>query len=137
MLVLAMAVWIGAAGCATTDETPEQAKLEKRFEELGKEKAALDRERGTVDGAAAKLFDKASSTEKKKGLASSKSFCLAPEGLPIPQKGGSIGPLEFDRKQAWFKIKEKPVSGEAGAPSGRESGMTAYEVRLVPEGGDK
>lgn len=120
------AVGLGCASSGSVDKA-EQKRIDQEYAQLKKEKAAVQKQKQAVFARTEKLFDKAGALEKKRKLASSASVAVVPATLPIPAKGGRIGPVEFDRKKAGFKVTE--------AASKEEQGISIYEIKVIPEGG--
>jgi hypothetical protein len=114
------------ASCATTTtSSADQEKIEQEYQELQSQKAAIEQQNSTVVQKASKLFDRAGALEKSRGIALKRSACLVPEGMPIPVKGGDVGPVALDKKAATFRLVEKP--------SGSGAGMSVNDITLVPQ----
>ena len=107
LLVCCIAALVLTAGCATTKEqekSPEQLKLEARYEALRNTYYELQRERSQLYSRTQQLFNKVSRLETNRRLGSKHSLAVTTNKAPSRQNS-TLGPLRFKRKSATFRIR--------------------------------
>ena len=118
-----------AGGWATTSgkvDPAQQEQLEVQYKQFVAEKAQLQKKKQAVHAESELLFARASSLEKKRKLASSKSRALHPQSLPLPGKGLVLGPLKLKNREASFDLHESGGTGTVMK-------MKLHDINVIPE----
>lgn len=115
-----------SAGCATTGGGDGEAdRLRAEYETLEAEEAAIEVDLSALSAQMKELFEIAGKLEKERLGDTSESFVLLPKDMPLPGQGAEVGPLEFQKKEATFRIFEYRKA--------ESTIFEVYHVRVVPE----
>ncbi len=103
------------SSCATTQTKPvdpqKQAELDRKYQELQAEKAAVQAETATLSGDSNALFLKAGQLEKKLKFGAKASVGAWSAGGKNAKLAGVLGPVSFDKKSASFRLVPGKTSG--------------------------